>query len=85
MRRFWLLVAGCWLLVFFSGCGLFSKQIVYVPTPVPCPRAEIPTPPDYPTITREATPRQVMEFFLLKTTIQEGYIAQLMKILGGYQ
>lgn len=68
-----------------AGCGMFGKQIVYVPTPVPAPKAEIPKAPDYPVLTRESTPRQVIEYFLLKTTLQEGYIAQLTKILEGYQ
>ena len=72
-------------LVSLTGCGLFSKQIVYVPTPVPCPKVEIPTVPDYPVITRESSPRQVIEYFLLKTTLQEGYISQLTTILEGYQ
>jgi len=85
MRRFRWLVAGCWLLVSMSGCGLFSKQIVYVPTPVPCPKVEIPKAPDYPVITRESSPKQVIEYFLMKTTLQEGYISQLTTILEGYQ
>ena len=82
MRRY-LLLAVC--LLAMSGCGLFGKQIVYVPTPVACPPAEIPPVPDYPVITREATPRQVIEYFLLKTTLQEGYITELTTILNGYQ
>ena len=68
-----------------SGCGLLSKQIVYVPTPVPCPKAEIPKAPGYPILTKESTPKQVIEYFLFKTTLQEGYIEQLLAVLGGYQ
>ena len=73
------------LVLSLSGCGLFSKQVVYVPTPIPCPKAEVPSPPEYPVITRGATPKQVIEFFLLKTALQEGYISQLLAVLGGYQ
>jgi len=85
MRRFLLYAVLCTLCSVLPGCGLFSKQIVYVPTPVPCPKAEIPPAPDFPVITRESSPKQVIEYFLLKTTLQEGYISQLLTILGGYQ
>jgi hypothetical protein len=68
-----------------SGCGLLQRKVVYIPTPVPCSKVEIPKAPDYPVLTRESTPRQVMEYSLVTNTLQDGYIKQLLKVLEGYR
>jgi hypothetical protein len=82
MKQFSFAIIICVLCATLCGCG---KQLVYVPTPVPCPKVKIPPPPDYPVLTKESTPRQTMEYFLLKDMMKSQRIEQLEKLLSGYQ
>lgn len=69
------------LLLFLTACAPTADIIV----PTPCPHAVLPAPPEYPKLTRDATPKQVMEYFLETDMMKSKRIEQLETILSGYE
>lgn len=69
------------LLLCLTACAPTADVIV----PTTCPQAVIPEPPEYPKLTRDATPKQVMEYFLETDMMKSKRIEQLETILDGYK
>jgi hypothetical protein len=69
------------IFLMLAGCAPTADVIV----PVSCPKAIVPVEPIYPTLSKEATPRQVMEYFLINDAMKSQRIEQLEKLLGAYE
>ena len=70
------------LCAFLCAC---SPQIIREPIPVPCPTPVIPPEPIYPILTKDASPSQVMKYFLEKDMLKSKRIEELEKVLNGYK
>ena len=70
--------------LFLAGCCSFCPpKIIKVPVAEPVPTIALPVEPTYPSLAKESTPKQTMEFCAEKLTSQEGYIKQLQGVLAG--
>lgn len=67
---------------FLTGCA--ATKEVLVPVPVKCPSVVVPPAPEYPTLAKTSTPKEVIQYFLLKVELQQGYIEQLTLLLKNY-
>lgn len=76
------------LFALLSGCAT-TQKIVYVPTPVKCPRADIPIEPHYPVLNLTKAdklhPDNVMKAYALSLKMCIGQNRVMRKQLEGYK